>query len=81
MALAMCLLHSGVVGVLVRYEEGGFDVAAVGVFAVSVEDVLVQLDVIIVNGIIESDGDHLGNILRWEVSRDRRAVLGAETVR
>lgn len=81
MALAVCLLNSGVVGVLVRHEEGGFDVTAVGVLAISVEDILVQLDVVIVNSIIESDGNHLGNVLRWEVSRDCSAVLGAETVR
>jgi len=80
-ALAVCLLHSGVVGVLVRHEEGGFDVTAVGVLAISVEDILVQLDVVIVNGIIESDGNHLGNVLRWEVSGDRSSVLGAETIR
>jgi len=80
-ALAVCLLHSGVVGVLVRHEEGGFDVTAIGVLAISVEDILVQLDVVIVNCIIESDGNHLRYVLRWEVSGDRSAVLGAETVR
>lgn len=79
--LAVRLLHGGVVGVLVRNEEGGLDVTAVGILSVSVKDVLVQLDVVVVDGIIECDGDHLGNVFGWQVPRDRSAVLGAETVR
>lgn len=81
MSLAVRLLHGRVVGVLVRDEEAGLDVAAIGILSVSVEDVLVQLNVVVVDGIIECDCDHLGNIFGWEVSRDRCAVLGAEAVR
>jgi hypothetical protein len=73
-------LHGGVVGVLVRDEERGLDVAAVGIFAISVEDILIELNVIVVDGIIECDGDHLRDVLGWKISRDRSAILRAETV-
>lgn len=81
MSLAVRLLHCGIIGVLVRYEERGLDVTAIGILAVSVEDIFVQLDVVVIDCIIECDGDHLGNILGWEVSRDSSAILGTETVR
>lgn len=81
MSLSVRFLHGGVVGILVWDEEGGLDVTAVGIFAISVEDVLIQLNVIVVDGIIECDGDHLRDVLCWKISRDSSAILGAETVR
>lgn len=56
-------LNSGIVSVLVRYEEGGLDVAAIGVLPLSVEDLFVELDIVVVDGIIEGDGDHLRDVL------------------
>lgn len=80
-SLAVRLLHGWVIGILVRDEEGGLDVTAVGILSVSVKDVFVQLDVVVVDGIIEGDGDHLGNVLGWEVPRNRSAILWTEAVR
>jgi len=80
-ALPVHLLDRGIVGILVRYEEGGLDVAAIRVFAFTVEDLLVQANVVIVDGIVESYRDHLGYVLGWEIARYRGTVLRAETVR
>lgn len=80
MPLAVRLLNGGIVGVLVRDEERGLDVAAVGVLALPAEHLLVQLDVVVVDGVIEGDGDHLGYVLGRQVAGDGRTVLGAETV-
>lgn len=77
--LARSLLHGGVVGVLVGEEVGGLDVAAVGVLA-TLEDLLVQLNVVVVDGIIERDGDHHGHILGGQIAGNRGAVLRAEAV-
>lgn len=65
MTLAVCLLYGGIISIFVGHEERGFDVTAVGVLALSVEDLLVELDVVVVDGVIEGDGDHLGNVFRW----------------
>lgn len=63
--LAVSLLDGGVVGVLVGDEEGGLDVAAVGVAPLTRgKHFLVQLDVVVVDGVIEGDDDHLGNVFR-----------------
>lgn len=59
------LLDSGVVGVLVGNEEGGLDGTLVRVDA-TFEDVLVQVLVVVVYGVVEGDGDYLGNFLRLE---------------
>lgn len=56
-------LDSRVVGVLVRDEEAGLDFATVWVLAFSVEDLFVQSDIIVIDGIIERDSDHLRYIL------------------
>jgi hypothetical protein len=80
-SLSVRFLHGGIIGIFVRDEEGGLDVTTVGIFAISVEDVLIQLHVIVVDGVIERDGDHLRDVLCWKISRDRSAILGAETVR
>lgn len=79
-ALAMHLLHGRVVGVLVRHEKGGLDVAAVGVLAAPVEQLLVQLDVVVVNGVVEGDGDHLRHFGGGKVPGDRGSILRAEAV-
>lgn len=78
-ALARRLLHRRVVGVLVRDEVGGLDVATVGVLA-ALEHLLVQLDVVVVDGVVEGDGDHHGHILGGQVAGNGGAVLRAEAV-
>jgi len=80
-ALAVGLLNGGVVGVLVGDEESGLDVAAVGVAPLaSAEHFLVQLDVVVVDGIIEGDDNHLGNVTRGKIAWDLGSVLGTEAV-
>ena len=80
-ALPVQLLDGGVVGVLVRHEEGALDLAAVRVLHLSAEDVLVQVDVVRVDGAVEGDGDHLGDLGGVDVARHPRPVGGAEAVR
>jgi hypothetical protein len=58
----------------------GFNVASVWVLSLPVEDLFVQVDVVVVDGIIEGDGDHHGNIFGWQVPGNRCAVLRAEAV-
>ena len=41
----------------------GFNVAAIGILSLSIEHLLIQIDVVIINGIVEGDGNHHGNIL------------------
>lgn len=79
-SLAVGLLDRGVVGILVRYEEGGFDVAAVGVLAFATEHLFVEFDVVVVDGIIEGDGDHLGYVSGRQVSGNGGAIFRAEAV-
>lgn len=55
------LLSGGVVVVFVGHEESGFDGAAVGVESV-LEDELVQIHVVDVDGIVEGDCDHLRHV-------------------
>lgn len=74
------LLYGGVVGILVGDEVCSFDIATVRVLAFSIEDFLVELDVVIIDGIIKCDGDHLGHVLGGQVSRGDGAVLGAKAV-
>lgn len=79
-SLAVGFLDSGVVAVLVGDEEGGLDVAAVGVLALAIEHFLVELDVVVVDGIIEGDGDHLGDVLGGQVPGNGGTVLRAEAI-
>lgn len=77
---AVDLLDTGVVGVFVRDEEGGLNVAAVGVFAHAVEHVPVQFDVVVVDGVVERHHDHLGHLFRIEFAWNFRASFGAEAI-
>jgi hypothetical protein len=62
------------------HEECGFDVAAVGILALSIEHLLVELNVVVVDGIVEGDGDHLRDVFGGQVAGRGRAVLRAEAV-
>ena len=79
------LLDCRVVGVLVGHEERGLDVAAVGVPPLLVEDLPVQVNVVVVDGVVKGDGDHLRDpvaplVLGAQVAGHLRAALGAEAV-
>lgn len=78
--LSVGLLDGRVVAVLVRDEVGGFDVASVGVLALSVEHLLVQFDVVVVDGIVESDSDHHGHVFGGQTSGNGGAILRAEAI-
>lgn len=74
------LLHVAVVGVLVRQEEGALDGTAVRVRAVRGEDFRVDLPVLVVDGVVQRDDDHLRRLVHLDVAGDSRAVGAAEAV-
>lgn len=75
------LLHGRIVGVFVRDEERGFDVASVRVPALAVEYFLVKFDVVVVDGVVEGDRDHLRDLFGRQVVGYPCTVFGTETVR
>lgn len=79
--LAMCLLNSRIVGVFVRYEVCGFDVATVWILTFAVENLFVQFDVVVVDGIVKSDCDHHWYIFCLQASWDGCSIFGAEAIR
>lgn len=79
-SLAVRLGNGRVVGVLVRDEISRLDVTPVRVLALAVEDLLVQVDVVVVDGIVERDGDHHRDVLRGQVPGNGGTVLGAEAI-
>lgn len=79
-AFPVHLLDRGIIGVFVRYEEGCLDITAVWILALAVEDLFVETDVVVVDGIVEGDRHHLGYILGREIAGYRGTVLRAETV-
>ena len=62
-------------------EEGGFNVAAIGILALSIEDVFIQADVVVVDCVIESYRNHLRHVFGWQIPRYGGSVLRAEAVR
>lgn len=80
-AFSVRLLHRRVVGVLVRNEERGFDVAPVRVPALAVEYLLVEFDVVVVDGIVKCNRDHLWHFFGRQIVGYTGTVLGTETVR
>ena len=88
MSKTLHVLDRGVVGVLVGHEECPLDGTSIGVLS-ACEKLVIKLDVVIVDGIVESDHHHLGNssavivggakvLQRW--TRNLGTVLGAETI-
>ena len=80
MTLAVHLLNGRVVGIFVRDKEGTLDHTAVRVVAAFFKDLVVKIDVVVVDGIVESDCDHLRNCVRLELSGNLSSIDGAETV-
>ena len=75
------LLDCGIVGVSVRNIECSLDGATIRVDRLSAEDLLVQVNVVRVDGAIEGDGDHLRNLVSIYISRNPGSIRRAETVR
>lgn len=76
----MYLLNRTIIRILVTQEERGLDLAPVRVLPLPVEYLVVQLDVVVVYGVVERDRDHLGDLGGWEVPWDCCPVFGAEAV-
>ena len=76
----MHLLDGRVIGIFMRNEESCLDVAPVGILTFTIEYIFVQFDVVVVDGVVESDGDHLGYVFGRQVVRRARTVFRAETV-
>jgi len=79
-SLSVDLLNGGVVAVLMGNVESGLDVATVGVFASAVEHEVVQVDVVVVDGVIEGDHNHLWDLFEVQVGWDSGSVFRAEAV-
>ena len=80
-ALVVELVDHGVVGVLVGDVEGCVDGAPVGIFLALREQLTrVQIPVLVVDGVVEGDDHHLGDVLRYEAAGHQGAVHGAEAV-
>ena len=63
-----------------RGEESSSDLTTVRVLTLSIEDVIVQVNVVHVDGTVEGDGDHLGNLAGLDVAGDTSSVSRAETI-
>jgi hypothetical protein len=69
----------------VGHEECGFDVTAIGISPLSVEDLFIKVNVVVVDGIVEGNCDHLWDpftsiVAGAKVSRNFRTIFGAEAV-
>lgn len=73
-------LYRRIVSVLVRHEERGFDVTPVGIPSFAIEYFLVQFDVVVVDGIVKGDSNHLRNFFGRQVVWYSGAVFRAEAV-
>ena len=70
-------------------KETGFDITTIRIFPFLVEDLTVEVNVIVVDGVIEGDSNHLRHVLASgacgtnpaEVTRNLCAILGTEAVR
>ena len=85
MAESVHVAHGGVVGVLVGDVESSLDVTTVGIFPLLVEDLGVEINIVVVDGVVEGDGDHLrnsvaGSSVGAETAGYLRAVVTAVTV-
>lgn len=55
--------------------------ATIGVGSLTVKDFVVQVDVVHVDGTVESNGDHLGNVGGFEGAGNPGTVGGTKAVR
>lgn len=80
MATTMQILDSRVIRVLVRYKEGTLDGATVGILTLAIEYILVQINVVHIDGTVERNGDHLWHLLGLNATGNPCAISGAEAV-
>uniref|UniRef100_A0A8D8ACU8 (northern house mosquito) hypothetical protein n=1 Tax=Culex pipiens TaxID=7175 RepID=A0A8D8ACU8_CULPI len=67
-SIGVQVLHLAVVGPLVRHVEGSGDGASVRVHAAALEQVLVQLFVQVVDGVVEGEQHNLGHLLDGQIA-------------
>lgn len=79
-ALSVHFLHCRVVGVLVRNEEGSLDSAPVRIVATVLEQLLQNVDVVVVDGIVERDHDHLRHLAGLQFAGNLSSIGRAEAV-
>jgi len=75
------LLHSRVVCILVTNKERSLDLAAIRILSFSVEDILIEVHIVGVDGSVKGDGDHLRDLVGVDAPGDPGAIRRAETVR
>ena len=85
MAQSVHVTHGRVVGVLMGDVEGSLDVATVWILSLLVEDLGVEVNVVVVDGVVEGDGDHLRNsitrsTIRTETPGNLGTIIAAVTV-
>lgn len=59
----------------------GLYVASVRVLALAIEDFLIKIDVVVINGIVESNRNHHWDVLGRQISGHGCAILRAEAIR
>lgn len=70
----MQVLNGRIVGVFVRNEECTLDWASVWILTGSVEDIIVQIDVVNIHGTVECQCDHLWHLSWFNVAGNARSV-------
>ena len=81
MSVVPQLLRVPVIRVLVRQKERPANRTAVPIRPVLHENLLIDFPVLIVDGIIEGQDDHLRRLIRSQVAGNAGRVHGAEAVR
>lgn len=79
-ALVPEFLRLVVVVELVAHEECRFDRATVGILPVVEQNLVVEFPVLVVDGIVECQNDHLRGLRGLQVPRYLGPIRGAETV-
>lgn len=80
MSLSVCLLNCRVIGIFVGHEESGFDFTSIGILATSIEHFFVEIDVVVIYGIVKCNCNHHWDILGGKISRNGCSILRAETI-
>lgn len=75
------LLHMSIVGVFVRQEKSGQNVAAVWIGSIGQKQLLIDIPIFVVNRIVECDDHHLRRFFRSQITRNSSGVRTAEAVR
>lgn len=81
MSFTVCFLNGRIVTVFVWDKECRFDITTIWIFSLSIKDIFVQLNVVVVNGIIKGNCNHHGNIFGGQIPRNCSSIFGTEAIR